>query len=150
MPDANLEISARRIMWGKTMNAGQTCLAPDYILCHKSIEKKLIQCMVDVVGKFYPNGSTLESDQFPKLINKSHFDHVKSLLDNTKGTVVYGGETNTDELKIEFTLVNNVDENDSLMQEEVFGPILPIMTFESLDEIPQIIRKKSVILFSFL
>lgn len=136
--DCNLELSAKRIVWGKLLNAGQTCIAPDYIIIHKSIKKDFIKKMIDNIEKFY-KGNALENDDYTGIINKKHFNRLLSLIDENK--VIYGGKYNLDNLKIEPTILDNVIISDKIMEEEIFGPLIPILEFENEKDIVDIVKK---------
>jgi aldehyde dehydrogenase (NAD+) len=128
---ANLKVAARRITWGKWLNAGQTCVAPDYVL----IDEKLRQPFIDEVGKavdqFY-GANPHTSDSYGRIVSSRHFDRLRQLL--TGGTVALGGDTKEDERYISPTVLVDVDMNSPLMTEEIFGPLLPIVTVPSVDE----------------
>lgn len=132
---ANIKLAARRIVFGKFLNCGQTCVAPDYIFCDKEIKDRLVSEIKRQIGKQFKS-APLTNKNYGKIINEKHFDRIVGLIDRTK--VVYGGKTNRSNLKIEPTIMDNVAFSDAVMQEEIFGPVLPILTFDSLD---QAIRK---------
>ncbi|MBO5394852.1 MAG: aldehyde dehydrogenase [Clostridia bacterium] len=128
---ANIKLAAKRIVFGKFLNSGQTCVAPDYLYCHRSIKDELIheikrqivlQYSVDPVG----------NDSYPRMISQKQFDGVAGLICNDK--ILFGGKTNSAKLKIEPTLVDASFE-DEIMQTEIFGPVLPVVTFENVDEV---------------
>lgn len=127
---ADIELSAKRIVFGKFMNAGQTCVAPDYVYCHSSVKNKLVQELEKQIVKQY-SLAPLANENYPKLINEKQFNNSLSLI--TKENLICGGKFNEKTLKIEPTLVNSTFEDKS-MQEEIFGPVLPIVTFETADE----------------
>ena len=127
---ANLELSARRIVFGKFLNAGQTCVAPDYIYCHKNIKEKLIEELKKQIIKQYTE-NPLQNENFPKIINEKQFDKLAHL--QNVSNIVFGGKNDKSTLKIEPTIMDATFE-DEIMQEEIFGPILPILTFESNEE----------------
>lgn len=126
---ANIKLAAKRIMWGKLLNAGQTCVAPDYLLVHEAIKDKLINELKQAVETFY-GSNPLENIDYPKIISKRHFQRAIKLLDNEK--IIHGGKYNQQTLKIEPTIIDNVDFSSPVMNEEIFAPILPILTFQSL------------------
>lgn len=128
---ANLKLAARRIVFGKYLNLGQTCVAPDYLLCHKDIKDKLIEYIKLEIKKQY-GASSLKNKEYGKLINQKHFDKVLSLIDPKK--VVFGGSYDRETLKIEPTVMDNVTSDDDIMNEEIFGPVLPVMTFDTIDD----------------
>lgn len=127
---ANLPLSAKRIVFGKFLNAGQTCVAPDYIYCHKNIKDKLIAELKKQIVKQYTE-NPIQNDNFPKIINEKQFDKLCHLQKVSK--IICGGNNDKNTLKIEPTIVEASFE-DEIMQEEIFGPLLPIVTFESNEE----------------
>ena len=129
---AKLKLAAKRIVFGKFVNCGQTCVAPDYILCDKSIKDELVKEIVEQIKLQYTL-NPLNNKDYGKIINEKHFDRILGLIDNNK--VVLGGGSNKETLKIEPTVMDNVSETDAVMQEEIFGPVLPILTYESIDEV---------------
>ena len=129
---AKPELAARRIVFGKFLNCGQTCVAPDYILCHSSVKDRLVQCLKAEVKRQY--GDDYRSNPlYGKIISWKHFDRVTGLIDGSK--VVLGGSWDGDSLKIEPTVMANVTWEDAVMGEEIFGPVLPILTYENLEEV---------------
>ncbi|KAG1775564.1 Aldehyde/histidinol dehydrogenase [Suillus placidus] len=128
----DFKIAARRILWGKCVNAGQTCVAPDYVLVTRSSEDAFIKALKDAHDEFYPSGATTTPD-ISHIISPAHFHRLKNLLDSTSGTIAFGGQT--DELRkfIAPTVVKGVKDGDSLMSDELFGPILPIMPVDDVD-----------------
>ncbi|KAG0351144.1 aldehyde dehydrogenase 3, member A2 [Podila minutissima] len=131
--DVDVAITARRLAFGKFFNCGQTCIAPDYLIVERGIEDKLVEAFKASIQEFY--GSSAQSSQsYGRIVNKNHFNRLKTLLDQTKGQVVVGGEHQEDDLYIAPTLVLNVTKEDKLMEGEIFGPILPIMVVDKLVE----------------
>lgn len=128
---ANIDVTARRIAWGKFVNAGQTCVAPDYLLVHKSVKAELIESINKEITNFYGN-EIIENKDYPRIINSDHFERLTRYLEN--GTTVFGGAFDENDLYIEPTLLTDVNWSDLVMQEEIFGPILPIIEFETADE----------------
>ena len=128
---ANLKLAARRIVFGKYLNCGQTCVAPDYIYCDRSVKDRLIKEIKKQIQKQYGK-QPLERDDYGKIINKKHFNRVQNLIDKNK--VILGGKADPSTLRIEPTVLDNVTFGDAVMQEEIFGPVMPILTFDSLDE----------------
>ena len=135
--DADIEIASKRIVWGKFLNAGQTCVAPDHICVHKDIRDKFIERVKFYINKFYYTNGKLNGE-FSHLINEKHFNKVVNLIDKNK--LVFGGKTKGN--RLEPTIIDNVTFDDDIMKEEIFGPIMPIITFENLDELLQIIIDK--------
>ena len=129
---ANIKLAARRIVFGKYLNCGQTCVAPDYIYCHRSVRDRLIKEMQKQIRKQFGK-KPLDNKDYGKIINEKHFDRILGLIDKEK--VVFGGNCDRDALRIEPTVMDNVTFSDAVMQEEIFGPLMPILTFDSLDEV---------------
>lgn len=129
--NADIDISAKRIVWGKFINAGQTCVAPDYVLCYRGNKDKLIGKMKYYIKQFYGE-DPLYNSEYPKIIDEKAYLRLKKLI---SGDIVFGGKSDNDSLKIEPTIIDNVEFSDEIMKEEIFGPILPILTFEKIDEV---------------
>ncbi len=130
--DADLKIAAKRIVFGKFLNAGQTCVAPDYILCAKNQVHELLELLKSEIKIQYGN-NPLENPDLCKIINQKHYDRLNSLL---KTNQIYdGGQTNSATLQISPTLIYPCNYDDNIMSEEIFGPLLPILTYESLDKV---------------
>jgi len=129
-PDIHVEHSAKRIIWGKFINAGQTCIAPDYLLVHRSIKEELVQAMKAGLREFYGVNPT-ESSDYARIVSEKHFNRLREFLNN--GKIIAGGETNAETRYIAPTLLEAVSWEDPVMQEEIFGPILPILEYEDLD-----------------
>lgn len=136
---AKIQLAAKRIIFGKLLNCGQTCVAPDYILCHKSIKDELIQNLKAEIVKQYGK-DPLNNNDYGKIINQKHFDRLLNLIDPSK--IYFGGKSDLQKLKIEPTIVDNVSWNDKIMEEEIFGPILPILTFDNIQQIITILQHK--------
>ncbi len=129
--DANIEVSAKRLAWGKFINAGQTCVAPDYVLVQSSVKDTLLEAMKNQIHIFY--GENIEaSPDYPRIVSANHFKRLKNYL--KEGDIYVGGNTNSKELYIEPTIMTNVKETSPLMTEEIFGPILPVMEFNTIDD----------------
>lgn len=128
--NADLDIAAKRIVWGKFLNAGQTCVAPDYILAHENIQNELLEKL-----KFYINKFNYEanSEQYTKIINQKNFNRLVKLINYDK--IYIGGNFEENNLYIEPTILQNIDWNDEVMKEEIFGPILPVIAFNDFDYI---------------
>lgn len=135
---ANLEVATKRITWGKTLNAGQTCISPDYLLIEESIVNDFIEYFKKYIKEFYSD-SPLKSEFFMPVINEKSFNRVISYLENQN--IVFGGKYDKDTLKIEPTLVLNPSLDSLIMQEELFAPVLPIITYKSKDDIYKIIKR---------
>ncbi len=126
---ANIPLAAKRIAWGKFLNSGQTCVAPDYLLVHKSVKKALCDKIIENIKLFYGE-NPLESPDFGKIITKKHFDRLSGLI--ASGEILHGGRSDESKNKIEPTLLNNVSFDSPVMTEEIFGPVLPIIEYEDL------------------
>jgi len=137
---ADIETTARRIVWGKFINAGQTCVAPDYLIVHKEIKDSLVQAIQKHIRDFYGD-SPEKSGDYCRIINQKHFDRLLTFLQN--GTIVVGGNTDRNQLYIAPTLIDNVTWEDPAMQEEIFGPILPILEYEDLAKVIAMINARS-------
>ena len=127
----NLKLAARRIVFGKFINCGQTCVAPDYILCDAKIKDRLIKQIIKQIRRQYTEDVFINPD-YGKIINRKHFDRILALIDSSK--VVYGGKSKEESLQIEPTVMDSVTFEDPVMEEEIFGPVLPVLTYDSLDE----------------
>lgn len=128
---ADIKLAARRIVFGKYLNCGQTCVAPDYIYCDRFIKDRLIKEIKKQIQKQYGK-QPLKRGDYGKIINKKHFDRIVNLIDQNK--VVWGGSADPGTLKIEPTVLDNVTFGDAVMSEEIFGPVMPILTYDSLEE----------------
>ncbi|MGH1394229.1 MAG: aldehyde dehydrogenase [Trichormus sp.] len=126
----NLEHTAKRIIWGKFINAGQTCVAPDYLLVNKAIKPDLVAALKTTIKEFYSENPA-NSPDYPRIINQKHFEHLAKLLNN--GEIIIGGETKPEELYIAPTLIDQVSLTDPIMQTEIFGPILPIIEYTDIE-----------------
>lgn len=131
---ASIKIAARRIVWGKFLNAGQTCIAPDYILAHSSIKEELIKHIKSEITNFF-GSNPMESPDYPKIIRKEHFSKLVEMLDQHE--ILAGGSHQVEKLYIAPTLVNDPPRDSKLMENEVFGPILPIITYNLQEELVQ-------------
>ena len=137
---ANIDLSAKRIVFGKFLNCGQTCVAPDYILCEESIKQELIKAIKkEIIKQFGEN--PIENSNYGKIINEKHFNRVRNLIDFDK--TIIGGKTNPETLKIEPTVLDNITWADSVMKEEIFGPVLPILTFKTINEVVETVENHS-------
>lgn len=130
--DANLEIAARRIVWGKFINAGQTCIAPDYLFVHTSVKERLLPLLKASITEMYGE-IVSESPVYPRIINNAAIDRLKGLMN--EGDIYCGGAVNEKAKYIAPTIIDNIDSNSLIMQDEIFGPILPIMTFSDIIEV---------------
>jgi len=135
--DANIDVAARRIALTKFSNAGQMCIAPDYVLVHTSIKEELIQALINAIKSFY-SGDPATCYNYGKIINEKQFKRLTGYLN--QGTIVHGGSHNMSELYIEPTIIENVPLDAPLMKEEIFGPILPVLSFNTMEEAKSIIQ----------
>ena len=129
---ANIRLAARRIVFGKYLNCGQTCVAPDYIYCHRSVKDALVKEIKQQIQIQYGR-EPLHNPDYGKIINEKHFDRILGLIEERK--TVHGGNSDRKALRIEPTVLDNVTFSDPVMQEEIFGPVMPILVFDSLDEV---------------
>lgn len=136
---ANLRIAARRITFGKFLNCGQTCIAPDYVLVEKSVHDEFVSLLKEETTKMYGK-DILANKDYGKMVNQKHFDRVSGLI--AKEKVVYGGRLKQETLQIEPTILDNVTPDDAVMQEEIFGPVLPIITVADTNEAADFIRNR--------
>lgn len=127
--DADIVKAACRIVWGKFVNAGQTCIAPDFVLVHESVKHRLILMIQEVLRRFYGE-QPLENDDYARIITEKHFDRLVGLMDNE--SILHGGEYSRDTLSIAPTLVDDPDWDSQIMTEEIFGPLLPIIGYDSI------------------
>ncbi len=137
--DANIDLAARRITWGKFLNGGQTCVAPDYLLVHKAVKKELLDKIILNTRNYYGENPK-NSPDFPRIINQRNFSRLQGLIDQKK--VVLGGETDPNDNYIAPTIMDDVSNDDPVMQEEIFGPILPVLEFDDLDSVLEEIKIK--------
>jgi aldehyde dehydrogenase (NAD+) len=129
--NADIKLAAKRIIWGKTLNAGQTCIAPDYVYVHLSIKEKLIDEIKTALTNMF--GSDLKNSSFyPRIIHHKAFTRLQNLMQN--GQIRMGGESSESDKFIAPTLLDNINTTDDIMQEEIFGPLLPLLTFEDINE----------------
>ncbi len=137
---AKLKLAAKRIVFGKYLNCGQTCVAPDYILCQKSVKDEFVKEICKQIKKQYGE-NPLQNPDYGKIINEKHFDRLCGLINPEK--TVLGGDYNKETLQIAPTVLDNVTWEDAVMQEEIFGPIMPILTFETMDEVYDLLADKA-------
>lgn len=145
---AKISLAAKRIVFGKFLNCGQTCVAPDYILCDRSIKDVLVSAIVSEIQKQF-GASPLENPDYGKIISEKHFLRLSGLIDCEK--VVFGGDTDAASCRIAPTVLDNVSFTDAVMQEEIFGPLLPVLTYDSFDEVVPLLegREKPLALYIF-
>ena len=129
-PDADLKLAARRIVFGKYLNCGQTCVAPDYILCHSSVYEKFIEYVkAEIIRQF--SDKPLENPEYGKIINEKHFNRILGLIDRDK--LVFGGASDADALRIEPVVMRDITEDDAVMKEEIFGPVMPVLSYDDTE-----------------
>lgn len=137
---ANLDVGVGRIIWGKFSNTGQTCVAPDYILVHEDIYDLFIEKSISKIKDFYGNDPK-NSNDYGKIVNERHMNRLKNILDIDKSKIVYGGKVCIEDRYIEPTLIANADFNDECMQDEIFGPIMPVIKYKSIEDIKFYLKK---------
>lgn len=137
--DAKLEMSAKRVVWGKFINAGQTCVAPDYLYVHKDVKEKFLGYLVsEIKNQFGEN--IKESKDFNRLVNLRTIERLKSYI--SEGDIFFGGSYDEKELYFEPTILTNIKENSKVMEEEIFGPILPVLEFEDINKVISYVNKR--------
>ena len=136
---AKIRLAAKRIVFGKYLNCGQTCVAPDYVLCHKSVKDAFLKEVCEQIKQQYGE-DPLNNPDYGRIVNEKHFRRLCGLIDS--GKTVLGGNVKQDTLQIAPTVLDNVTWNDAVMQEEIFGPILPVISFERFDEIYALLDNK--------
>jgi len=137
---AKIKLAAKRIVFGKYLNCGQTCVAPDYILCERSVKEELVRELCREVQEQFGE-APLQNDNYGKIINEKHFDRILGLIDAEK--VVIGGESDREGCRIAPTVLDNVSWDDAVMQEEIFGPVLPVLTFDDFNEVFELVEKNA-------
>jgi len=139
LADCNIKITAKRIVWAKFLNAGQTCIAPDYLLVEKSIESELLEALKKEIEEFYPNSENI-AENYVQIVNERNFNRLKELIHTDK--IYHGGETNLENRSISPTILHNINFEDTIMQDEIFGPILPVISFENLEDVITKIKER--------
>ncbi|MDR2764665.1 MAG: aldehyde dehydrogenase [Tannerella sp.] len=135
---ANLKVAARRIAWGKTVNAGQTCIAPDYLFIHQSVKEAFLQEMKQAIERMFGQNPK-ESRYYPRIVNRQALERLQTLI--KCGQIVYGGEVDETERYLAPTILDHIQPDDPVMREEIFGPILPVMTFDDIREAVEYINR---------
>lgn len=135
---ANLKMAAKRIAWGKLINAGQTCVAPDYLLVHEAVKPQLLALLEKEMAAAY-GVQPQQNPDYPRMVNQKHYDRVMALL-RSGGQVVFGGQGNPDTLQVAPAVVDGVTPEMPLMREEIFGPVLPVLSFKDLLEVVRLVR----------
>ena len=131
---ANLKVSAKRILWGKLTNAGQTCVAPDYILAYEDIYEELIKEFEKVIIEFYGQ-DIINSKDFGRIINDRHMNRLNAILERDKNKITFGGEVDFEKRYISPTIIRDVTLEDAVMNEEIFGPIIPVIKYKNMEDI---------------
>jgi acyl-CoA reductase-like NAD-dependent aldehyde dehydrogenase len=143
LDDADIANAAKRIIWGKHVNAAQTCIAPDYVLCSKALQPKLIEGMRVALKGFYPKGNgPLNSATYSNMVNVQAYERLTGAVSETKGQIVIGGGNSEGRRQIDITVVADVPLDDSLMTHELFGPVLPIVPCESKEQAVELINQR--------
>ena len=137
--DCDIKLTAKRIVWAKFLNAGQTCIAPDYLLVEKEIKEQLLVALKTETELAYPLSNTI-NENYVQIINERHFQRLTNLIPKDK--IYFGGEQNTSERIIHPTLLHNINFEDLIMKEEIFGPLLPVISFDNLDDVISKVKKK--------
>ena len=145
---AKIKLAAKRIVFGKYLNCGQTCVAPDYVLCHKDVKAELLKEVKKQIKKQYGE-NPIRNPDYGKIINEKHFDRINGLIDKDK--LVWGGESDRNTLQIAPTVMDNITFEDKVMQEEIFGPLLPIITYDKFHDLFEFLkgRQKPLALYIF-
>nr|WP_103626640.1 aldehyde dehydrogenase [Bacillus thuringiensis] len=136
--DAKIDVTARRIVWGKFLNAGQTCVAPDYMYVHASVKEQLIEALRHEIAEQYGK-EPLHNDNYVRIVSERHFERLCRFLQD--GQVVIGGNYKKDTLHIEPTVVTNITWQDAVMEDEIFGPILPIIEYDNIEDVIDTIQQ---------
>jgi aldehyde dehydrogenase (NAD+) len=139
-PSADLALAARRIVWGRYINSGQTCVAPDYVFVAEKDHDEFLACIKKEIERQLGHDS-LKDPTWSRMVNKAQFDRVMALIEADRAKVVVGGRGDADTLKIEPTVVDGVEESDATLSQEIFGPVLPIMTYQDLSEVRPAIER---------
>jgi len=146
---ANFNVTASRLMFGKCINSGQICIAPNYVMCTKEVEVKLVETIKKLMEDWYKNDPQASDSYSGKMVSQRHYDRLAGMLKETKGTVAIGGKTIDEGRYIEPTVLTNVKLDDPVMKDEIFGPIMPIINVDNLDEALKIIKKEEKPLASY-
>lgn len=142
---SDLKLAARRIVWGKFLNAGQTCLAPDYVYVEESVEEKFL---AEIKDQLTSGAYAHDAESYTRIINAKHFDRLEDLIDKEK--LFFGGKSDKSRLYMEPTIMWNITWEDKVMEEEIFGPILPIMTYRDFDQVIEEIKAREKPLSAYL
>ena len=139
LADCNIKITAKRIVWAKFLNAGQTCIAPDYLLVEEKIKEQLLLALKKEIENTYPNNKEVQ-ENYVQIVNEKNFNRLEQLIPTDK--IYHGGKKNLENRSISPTLLHSINFEDSIMKDEIFGPILPIISFEDLDDVIQKVKEK--------
>ena len=130
--DANLDVAAKRVVWGKCINSGQTCIAPDYLIVHQSIKENFIEKLIEAYKQLYPEEGTQTNPFFGKMVTQQAAARMEKLI--SQGNVRFGGAVDVENRRVHFTILDDVNMDAALMNEEIFGPLSPIITFSNLEQ----------------
>ena len=136
---ARLDLASKRLAFGKLLNCGQTCVAPDYLLIDRKVKDEFLVCLKKHIASMV-GSDALHNDKYVHMVNRKHFDRVCSLIDPEK--VIFGGKSDPETLAIQPTILDGVTEDDAVMQEEIFGPVLPVIAFDSIDDAIALINRR--------
>jgi len=139
LADTDIKMTAKRIVWAKFLNAGQTCIAPDYVLVDKSIEERFLEALKNEIKEYHKNTENIE-ENYLRIINVNNFDRLNKLIDNDR--LYFGGKTNRNERFISPTILQNISFEDEVMKDEIFGPILPVISFTKLDDAIKMVKER--------
>ncbi|TWT04823.1 aldehyde dehydrogenase [Planomicrobium sp. CPCC 101079] len=137
---ANLELAAKRIAWGKLLNTGQTCVAPDYVCVHESVKEEFLEKLQKTIVSFYGKDAQ-KSPDYGRIVNERHFDRLADIIQKESSHIIYGGKLDHKDLYIEPTILDNIGWNSPSMEDELFGPVLPVITYTDLPKLLSQIRK---------
>ena len=139
LADCNIKITAKRIVWAKFLNAGQTCIAPDYLLVEEKIKEQLLLALKKEIESAYPDIKEVQ-ENYVQIVNERNFNRLEQLIPTEK--IYHGGETNRENRSISPTLLHNINFDNSIMQDEIFGPILPVISFKNLEDVIEKIKER--------
>lgn len=137
--EGDLDLFAKRIIWGKFLNVGQTCVAPDYILVNKNVKEELIKHMITYIEQYYGKNPQ-ENSEYGRIVNEKQFARLVKLISSSE--IIYGGKYDKDDLYISPTLIGNASWNDPIMEDEIFGPLFPILEYDTLDDVIEMVNNR--------
>lgn len=140
-PKCDMKLAARRLLWGKIANAGQVCVAPDYVLVPREAQDAFVNALVETYKSFYPEDPAT-SDSYSRIVSQAHTTRIKRLIDGTRGTIVVGGAVDVEKRYVAPTVIRDVPVDDTTMEEEIFGPVLPIIPVKDIDEGIEIVNAR--------